>query len=323
VKPNWIPNFVRATGALANCQRRHRQVAGATGMLTLALNSFAARTGVALAAILVTLALAPFAARADQWSPNLTLTATWHDNASNADRAADKISTWQTNADIVANERYGLTGADAVHLGFHLGGDWWPDYRNLMTGAAGVRADWEHKFGLGALAPILSVELAADQVAARETGRRGTSSGVTVALRKRFNDLWKASLRTEFSQMYARSAVYDRDGTQTTLEVSRDLGEVSRLTLSVYHRSGDIVSHATPPRPDIVALAPNRMPVDTFGRPFVAYSIDARTTGGKLAFIRALDQASAVIAGYEVRRTERDALRYVNQLVSVALVHQF
>ncbi len=273
-----------------------------------------------LALLLTGLALV---ARADQWAPNLTLTTTWQDNASNSDRAADKISAWQINADIVANERYGLTGSDAVHFGFHVGGDWWPHYRNLLSGAVGVRADWEHKFGLGALAPIFSVELSGDQIAARETGRRGTSASVAFALRKRFNDAWKASLTQDFSQLYARYAVYDRQGATTTLEVSRDLGEVSRLALSAFFRAGDVLSYATPPRPDIVPLAPNRMPVTTFDRPFVAYSVDAHTVGGKIAYIRALDPSSAVILGYEVRRTERDALRYVNQLVSLALVHQF
>lgn len=263
------------------------------------------------------------AVRADQWAPNLTLTGTWHDNATNADRSADKISTWQTNADIVANERYGLSGSDAVHFGFHAGGDWWPSYDKLMTGAVGVRGDWEHKFGLGALAPVFSVELSGDQIAARQSGRRGTSAAVAILLRKRFNDRWKASLTQEFSRLYARAAVFDREAATTTVEISRDLGEVSRLTLSAYYRSGDIVSYATPPRPDIVPLAPHRMPLDTFRSGMVAYSVDADTQGAKLAFVRALDASSAMIAGYEVRRTDRDSLRYVNQLVSLALVHQF
>src|SRR5262249_15343380 len=159
------------------------------------------------------------------------------------------------------------------------------------------------KFGLGALAPVFSIELRGDQVAARETGRRGTSAGIAIALRKRFNDRWKASLTQDFSQMYARHAVFDRQGAQTTIEVSRDLSDVSRLTLSAFFRAGDVVSYATPPRPDIVLLAPNRMPLDTFRRPFVAYSIDAQTHGAKLAYIRALDESSAVVVGYEYRRT--------------------
>jgi hypothetical protein len=262
-------------------------------------------------------------ARADQWSPNLTLTTTWQDNASNADRDADQIGALQVTGEVVANERYSIGRNDSAHLGFHFAGDWWPRYQGLMTGAMGARAEWAHKFGLGALAPVFSVELAGDLVAAKETGRRGTSTGVSIVLRKRFNDLWRASLTQEFNQMYARYAVYDKQGAQTTLEIGRDLTEVSRLTVSAFYRSGDIVSYATPPRPDIVPLAPNRMTVDTFQRPFVAYSVDARTHGAKLAYIRALDENSAVILGYEYRRTERDSLSYVNQLVSLALVHQF
>jgi hypothetical protein len=273
--------------------------------------------------LLATLLLLVVAARAENWAPNLTLGATWNNNATNADRSADRISTVQTTADVVANERYAFGRDDAVHFGLHAAGEWWPRYQGLATGELGARADWQHKFGLGALPPVFAVELAGDYVAAKETGRRGNSAGVTIAFRKRFNDLWRASLSQEFNRMFARYAVYDKEGAQTTLELGRDLTEVSRLTFSLFYREGDIVSYATPPRPDIVPLAPNRMLTDTFDRSLVAYSIDAKTTGTKLAYIRALDQASALVVGYEYRKTARDSLSYVNQLVSLALVHQF
>jgi hypothetical protein len=306
VKPNRVFVPARRFVEQAICPRWtafRRQVAGATSVLALL---FAASV-----------------ARADHWEPNATITATWQDNATNANRAIDKIAAFQTTADIIGNERYSLTRDDAAHLGFHAAGEWWPRYKDLMTGALGVRADWEHKFGLGALAPVFSVELAGDLVAAKETGRRGTSTGVSVALRKRFNDLWKASFTVDFNQMYARDAVYDRQGTQGTLEVGRDLTEVSRLTLAVFQRSGDIVSYATPPRPDIVPLAPNRLTTETFRHSLVAYSVDAKTIGAKISYIHALDESSAIVAAYECRKTDRDVLRYVNQLVSLALVHQF
>jgi hypothetical protein len=274
--------------------------------------------------LLATLLLLAIAARAENWAPNLTTTATWNNNATNADRSADRIGAFQTTADVIANERYAFGRDDSVHLGFHGNVEWWPRYyQGLFTMAAGARADWQHKFGLGALAPVFAVELAGDFVAAKDTGRRGTSAGVSVVLRKRFNDLWKASFTVDSSQMYARYAVYDRQGTQGTLEVSRDLTEVSRLAVAVFHRSGDVLSYATPPRPDIVPLAPNRLLTDTWRRSLVAYSVDAKTTGAKLSYIHALDQASAVVVGYEYRKTEREVLNYVNHLVSVGLVHQF
>ncbi len=55
----------------------------------------------------------------------------------------------------------------------------------------------------------------------------------------------------------------------------------------------------------------------------VAYSIDARTLGLKLALTRALNEDSAFIAGYEWRETSRTPLRYVNHLVTLSLINQY
>jgi hypothetical protein len=267
--------------------------------------------------------LVPAAVRADDWAPNLTLSGTWNDNASNADRAEDRLSAWQIQADVLASQRYTLRGADSLHLSFHAAAEWWPQYNNLSGAAVGGRAAWEHKFGLGALAPVFSAELAGDFVDAHEDGRRGTTGGVTLALRKRFNNVWRGSITEEFNELYARQAVYDRAGAQTTVEVARELDEVARLTFAVFYRDGDVLSYATPPRPDLVTVAPDRMPVTTFDRDFVAYSIKAATVGARVAYIRAVTEESAVILSYEYRHTERSPLRYVNQLVSLALVRQF
>lgn len=271
----------------------------------------------------VLLSLCPLTTRADNWAPNLTTTATWNDNATNANAGADELAGLQTEAVIIASERFSLGRADSLHPGLHFSGEWWPKFNGLLRGSAGARLEWRHKFGLGALAPTVSLELGADQAFTREHARRGTGSLVNLSLRKRFNDQWRGAVWHEWTDHAARGAVFDRRGSETALELGRDLNDVARLTLTLRHRDGDVVSYATPPRPDLVALARHRTDVDTFGRPMVAYSIDARTIGGKLAVIRAVNEASALIAGYEYRETERAPLRYVNHLVSLALVHQF
>lgn len=260
---------------------------------------------------------------AQDWAPNLTTTATWQDNATNAKPAADRISGLQLQADLIASNRYAIGRDDSIHPALHLAGEWWPRFDGLTLGAAGVRVEWRHKFGLGALAPVFSVEAGADAVTVRESPRRGTSSVLLATFRKRFNDSTTITATQEFTDHNARAAVFDRKGSETAIEIGRDLGTTSRITLRIAYRDGDVLSHATPPRPDLVALAPNRREIDTFGRPLTAYSIEARTLGAKAAFIHALDRNSAVILAYEWRQTKRDPVRYLNQLVSLAVVHQF
>jgi hypothetical protein len=274
--------------------------------------------------LLILLAAAATAnTHAQDWSPNLTTTATWHDNATNAKPAADRISGLQLQADLIASRRYAIGRDDAIHPALHLAGEWWPRFDGLTLGAAGVRLEWRHKFGLGALAPVFSIEAGADAVAVRESRRRGTSSVLLATFRKRFNDTTTITATQEFTDHNARAAVFDRKASETAVEVGRDLNATSRVTLRLAYRDGDVLSHATPPRPDLVALAPNRREIDTFGRPLTAYSLEARTLGAKAAFIQAIDRNSAAILSYEWRQTKRDPVRYLNQLVSLAVVHQF
>lgn len=269
------------------------------------------------------LALAAGLARADEWAPNLTTTATWHSNATNANLAVDRIGALQLSGDIIASERYGLTRDDSLHPSVHFGGEWWPRFNGLTSGEAGASLEWRHKFGLAPTALLFAAEAGVDGVVAKESGRRGTAMHFRASLRKRFNDRWRVGLSHEYARHHARHGVYDRRGSETVLEIARDVTDVARLTLALLHRDGDVVSHGTPPRPDLVALAPNRLPVDTFARNMVAYSVDARTVGAKLSFIRAITEDSVVILGYEYRETERTPLRYVNHLVSLSAVHQF
>lgn len=267
--------------------------------------------------------LAAVCAGAQEWAPNLTVTTTWQDNATNAKPADDRISGLQFEADMIASHRYSLGRDDSLHPSAHFAAEWWPRFNGLTRGAAGARLAWRHKFGLGAFAPVVSVEVGADAVAAKESARRGTSSFLLATLRKRFNDTTQVALTQEFADHNARAAVFDRTGAETALEIGRDLADVARLTFRASYRNGDVLSHATPPRPDLVALAPNRMSVNTFGRTLTAYSIEARTLSAQIGFIRAIDENSAVIVGYEFRQTERAPLRYLNQLVSLTVVHQF
>lgn len=279
-------------------------------------------TGLAAMAMLVAALIAPPAA-AQNWAPNLTLTSAWHDNATNAKPANDRISGLEVAADIIASNRYSLGRYDSLHPTAHLAAEWWPRFDGLNRVAAGARLGWRHKFGLGAHAPVASVEVGADLVETREGARRGTSSHLLAGIRKRLNDVMQLGLWQEFRDHNARAAVFDRKGAETALEFDRDLTELARLTIRFSYRDGDVLSHATPPRPDLVALAPNRTSIDTFGRPLTAYSIDARTLGFRLSLVRAIDEDTALIGSYEARRTEREPLRYINQLVSLAIVHQF
>ena len=267
-------------------------------------------------------AVALAAAPAD-WAPNLTTTATWNSNATNANRSSDIIAALELRADATLTHRFALGRDDALFVGGQLAAEAWPRFSGLDAASLGPQLAWRHKFGLGALAPTFAIELAGDAVAARESARSGLAGSVTFAWRQRLDDATRIAFTHERARHDAREFVFDRTGSETALEVARDLDERWSLALAARWREGDVLSYATPPRPDLVALARVRVPNSTFDRPFVAYSVDARTLTGEVALTRALDEATALTFGYEWRQTERGPLRYVNHLVSVTLARQF
>ena len=273
--------------------------------------------------LLVLWSISPSPVRADGWAPNLTVAGAWDSNATNADHPSDQIDSLRLHGDIVVSERYPFGRDDALHAGVHLAGEWWPRYTGLTTGTAGGRLEWRHQFGPDPRAPVVALEGFVDGVMARESGRGGTAMGAVLSARKRFNDLTRGSVSHETSWFDASYGTYDRGASQTTVELDRDLGPRMRLTFTGAFRDGDVVSYAEGLRPDLEALAPQRIETGTFDRPMTAYRIDAKTWSARAAFVRALDDSSAVILSYEWRRTRRESFTFRNHVLSVALVHQF
>jgi hypothetical protein len=267
--------------------------------------------------------LAPLFARADAWEPNATFNTTWHDNASNAELSSDRESALETSLNVILSNRYTVSSRDSAEIGFHGQVEWWPRFGGLSMFYGGGSVEWNHKFGLGAQAPEVFVELSADWVGGDEPGRGGSRGAAIFKFRKRFNERWRLALVQEFSELYAKEAVFDSYGALTTLQVDRDISEGVRFTGELFYRNGDVLSYATPPRPDIAAIASERKAVDTFDRPFIAYSLRGTTWGARVSYALALTKDTALVGSYEISRTEKDFLSYRNQLVSVSLVRQF
>jgi hypothetical protein len=275
-------------------------------------------------ALLGSMLPAVFAATgAEDWAPNLTTTATWHSNATNANRSDDQLESLQLNADILASRRYEFGRDDYVRLSAHFAGDWWPRYNALLRGAAGGRAEVRHQFGRDPLAPIIAIEGAGDVVEARERGRRGVGTGVTARLQKRIDALTRGTVSHEVSWYNARLGAYDSSASETAIELDRDLTKVMRLTLTGRFRDGDIITYAARERPDLEDRAPHRIETDTFERPMTAYRIDAQTWSGRISLVRALDDSTALLIAYEHRQSKRGPLKFPDNQLSVAMIHQF
>ena len=113
--------------------------------------------------------------------------------------------------------------------------------------------------------------------------------------------------------------VFDRFAHAFALNGSFDLTERTRLSAGYELRTGEVLSYAMPPRPDIVALANDRRTVDTFGPPYVAYNFDALTNSLSLGVSHALAQSLSLNARYEWQYTSRAHLSYTNNVLHLSI----
>lgn len=257
-------------------------------------------------------------------TPSVTLTSTWNSNATNADRSSDVIGALQLllSAEVSAAS-VTLGHDDSLVFGAEVDAEYWPRFDGLNRLVLGPTAAWRHKFGLGPMAPVFSVEFAVHGISAHDRDREGFDGSVRAAWRQRLDEATQLSVSFEQSRTDARDGVYDRTASEAAIELTRDLDETWRVSGTIRWRDGDVLSYARPPRPELVALSRDHDDNETFRAPFIVYSISARTWSGAVNLTRTLDERTALTFGYEVRSSESGPLSYVNHLVSAAVTRQF
>jgi hypothetical protein len=271
---------------------------------------------------LIALSLTGVAAAAD-WAPQITAAATWDDNVTNANRANDRIGALNFSGAFEMGQRLGLTRELALLYGAQVDAEDWPRFDGLDRIAAGPVVALRYKSGLGPLAPTFTLRATGSLSAARESGRAGPEGDLSIIYTQGLTDTTRLTSGITAGRLDARDPVFTRDGLEGFVELAHDLDVNWRLLFSLRWREGDVLSYATPPRPDLANLARVRVNNSTFGRPMVAYSLDAHTAGGAITLARALDPMTSLKFGLEWRETTRDPLLYVNRLVSLSVTRQF
>lgn len=273
-------------------------------------------------ALVIALSLTGVAAAAD-WAPQITAAASWNDNVTNANRASDRIGALNFSGAFELGQRLGLTRDLALLYGAQVDAEGWPRFDGLDRIAVGPTVALRYKNRLGPLAPTLTLRTTGTLSAACESGRAGPEGNLSLIYTVGFTDTTRLTAGVTATRLDARDPVFTRDGLEGFVELAHDLDANWRLLLSARWRDGDVLSYATPPRADLLNLARVRVNNSTFGRPMVAYSLEAHTAGGALALARALDAMTSLQLGVEWRETIRDPLLYVNRLVSLSVTRQF
>ena len=262
-------------------------------------------------------------ATAADWAPQLTATATWEENATNANQAVDRVDALQLATSLMIEQRAGLTRELALLYGAQLEAESWPRFDQLDRIAAGPTLALRYKDGLGPLAPTFTLRAAGTLSAARDFGRAGPAGSLSLIYAQGLTDTTHLTAGVTGTRLDAHESVYARSDVEGFVECAYDFDANWRLRLSARWRHGDVLSYATPPRPDLVGLARERTDNDTFAPSMFVYSLDAHTVSGAVLLSRALDEATSLNLGVEWRETTRTPLLYVNRLVSLGVTRQF
>lgn len=275
-------------------------------------------------------------AAAAEWPLTLSARSVWAENLS---RTSDTLRA----KDAAVHEVSAATGwqrqlTAGWHLGAEatLGGETVPKFDALDTARAGLSAELRHKFGLGALAPVLHLAATTAQAEVNERGRSGTQLQGSVRLSKRLGSAWRVAAGAEWTRYYARHAPFDVRHRQVFAEAAWDVTSRWQLSAGATRLQGQLTANAAGPVYAAAlagAFGPaiqgyyNAIPwhvTNTYGPGWVAYRVDADADLWWAALAPALGERTSLPLRYErAEVVNRVGVRYVSEFWSLGIVHRF
>jgi len=260
--------------------------------------------------------------RAD-WIREFKAEGLYNSNVSRSNRPADRLDDFAFGASARVGKFTQLTDDLRLTFTIDLDSQLFAEFQDFNNASAGATASLRYRFGLGARAPFLRVEGSVRWADFDDELQDGVRTRVTVVAGKRVLDRLELHAGYVFDQTETRTELYDQEGHGGFVRAAFDLTDSTQLTAEYSLRRGQVVSYAVPPRPDLVALANERLEVDTFGTPYVAYNLDATTHRAAFSIRQALTQTLGLSLHYEWQQTSDSHVRYINHVVLAAVQFSF
>jgi hypothetical protein len=264
------------------------------------------------------------------WSGSAS--ATWQDNVTNATAGDGVLSafTLESKADLAWLNALDfstfLTGGAAATA------DLCTTFSGLDCISAGPRLEIRHKIGLGPYASSLSLGLEADAAAFSDSGRSNVDAAAVASFSQRFNESLQLVVDGRLCGTEANHEVYSGRYASLGATLNWDIDETWRLNLTGGWRNGDIVAEYAAEKVPLYGWQPidtggyaytgPRQLVRTFSEPFIAYRGKAPTLSWGAGISPAIGRHTSLVLEYTRCRTSAYDT-YVNDLVSVGIVHHF
>lgn len=244
-------------------------------------------------------------------------------NASNSDKPSDRLADGFLTAHVDAGTN-GVWGRD-WRWRASLSGEGEEAFRftGLSQIEGGVRLGVDRKFGLGWNAPRLQFDVYSAFRGAGQPGASGFRLLPSLALVWQIAERGGASVRYTPQWFFAQGALFDSAAQEARISGWFDLFPGTRLFADYFFRYGDVVSYATPPRPDLAAIAQVRELTDVFGAERMAYRFDAQTHSVQAGVDQDLTTHIRLRAAYRFEITNRGSLDYENHIAEIGLRVKF
>jgi hypothetical protein len=275
--------------------------------------------------------LAAARAAADGPYASATATTTWQDNITNAPAGDGIVGAFSFDAESGLTWIQSLDFSTFLFVGFDASADACPRFSGLDSLSFQPQLELRRKFGLGPQATVVSLGIEGGAIGFNDSERSRIEGSVSVGLSKRLSDSVQVLLEARLGTFDARDVVFTGNYASAGATLNWDVDDTWRVRLLAGWRSGDVVSNYLAEH-----SAQGWIPVDseafnnpgawhyvpTFGAPYVAWRVDARTGYVGAGLSPAIGPHTSLqfqVVRYETKGYDR----YIDDVASAAIVHRF
>jgi hypothetical protein len=261
-----------------------------------------------------------------EWRLDAETGAFFDSNLSNAERESDVRADWAWRSDVRIGDGFQLTRDLRLNAAGDLRGEIWDRFGSFNQIDPGALIGLRYRCGLGRQAPWLLLENRFGYDRFQETERSGWTESVNLRGGIGLTERIALEAGYGFENHVAPDTFYDRQNHQALIRAIVDPVSSLRVAVGYIYREGDVISYATPPRPDLVRLATEVRPGETTfgsGHPLTAYKLLGRTHDVSVSAVYTLTKYVSLEVDYDYAVTLHDPLQYENHFVAAKVLFAY
>jgi hypothetical protein len=241
----------------------------------------------------------------------------YESNLSNSNRSADMQDDWAWRNEVRLANGLQLARDWRLIVAADCGSTLWAEFDGFDEVGAGLAATLRYRFGLGAQAPWISLGERIGYDSFREESRSGWDESLRLRAGVSVSSRLALEAGYTFENMAATGDFFDLQSHRADVRAIFDLTSSLQIGVGYAFRSGDVISYAVPPRPDIFQIATVRPGVTTFGSnpAYNAYRLSGQTHSISAFTAYNLTRYLTFQLSYEYSQTSHDPLHYENHVV--------